>query len=269
MNERREKRVLYTFQVSPRLEGTPPLGDSQLPDRQGRSSRGWLTIVTLLIIMLGLFFINKDVLPRILLLFDGADEDLFDANPPQETNNSQGENKFGAGYSITGEPTTIIVSSSQPRSVNEPVDNPPATITFIGPPDGEEPQEENCKRNIRVFTDNPAPIDGTLEFRTLWGNETTREASLLVKTWQIAAGQQINNDIASKANAPGYARLWWKPADKNIWYLLPSQYWSGDGSTASEFSIACQPTPLPSYDTSFSIAIPENQVCFDLLEGCN
>lgn len=125
-----------------------------------------------------------------------------------------------------------------------------------------------CNKIVPVFTTDTAPSNGTLEFRVMFGNEDSREDAQLHRVWNISAGQRINNDMVSNLPAPRWARLWWHPEGDSGWYLLTSQYWNGDGTTASEYGLSCLGAQ-PSYHTSFASAIPESEVCFDLPNGCN
>jgi hypothetical protein len=101
------------------------------------------------------------------------------------------------------------------------------------------------------------------------GNEDAREAALPWKTRNLRAGQQVNDGIVPNSSAPRLDRLWWLPAGQGIWYLLPSQYWQDDGTKANDYSISCKLSARPSYHTSFSGAVPEEHVCFHLLDGRN
>lgn len=126
---------------------------------------------------------------------------------------------------------------------------------------------QGCNGAVTLFTEDGAPSDGTLEFHSLFGNEGARSDELIMMVWDISEGQQINNAMVSNLAAPRYARVWWQPDGSSDWYLLPSQYWHGGGTTADQYGIACG-SGQPSYHTSFSSAVPEADVCFDLLNGC-
>jgi hypothetical protein len=130
------------------------------------------------------------------------------------------------------------------------------------------PAGVGCFRDVPVFTTDTAPSNGTLEFRIMLGNEDARERSGLMKTWQITAGQQLNNDVVSQVHGPRYARLYWQPAGSGEWFLLTSQYWHNEGTTADEYGVACEYPAQASYHTSFASAVPIANVCFDLLNGC-
>ncbi|MCP5094924.1 MAG: CSLREA domain-containing protein, partial [Chloroflexi bacterium] len=121
-----------------------------------------------------------------------------------------------------------------------------------------EPPTGDCNRMVPVFTTDGAPTDGTLEFHVLFG-ELGRVEGYTKKVWNVAAGQQISNDLVD-VSAPKWVRLWWRPDGDSMWYLLPSQYWVGDGTVASEYGVSCGTDPVPSYHTSFANAIPESQV---------
>jgi hypothetical protein len=120
------------------------------------------------------------------------------------------------------------------------------------------PIENNCNRLVPLFTTDTAPTNGTLEFRVLFG-EQDRIEGITLKVWNVVAGQQINNEEVA-VEAPKWVRVWWQPDGDPQWYLLPSQYWVGDGTVASEYGISCGTDPAPSYHTSFADAIPESQV---------
>lgn len=116
----------------------------------------------------------------------------------------------------------------------------------------------DCVKNVPVFTSDTAPTNGTLKFNVLFGEEN-REEGRTQRVWNVTAGQRINNDLVS-VNAPQWARLWWQPEGESTWYLLPSQYWLGDGTPASEYGVECKYDGAPSYHTSFASAIPESEV---------
>ncbi len=115
-----------------------------------------------------------------------------------------------------------------------------------------------CDRFVPVFTTDKAPSNGTLKFNVQFGEDSREEGSTL-RVWDISAGQQINNDYVI-VPAPQWARLWWQPDGENTWYLLPSQYWLGDGTSRSEYGVSCDTTVVPSYHTSFANAIPQSEV---------
>lgn len=126
-----------------------------------------------------------------------------------------------------------------------------------------------CNGVVALFTQDQAPSDGTLEFHMLLGNEDERVDEQIMMVWDINEGQQINNATVNNLGSPRYARVWWQPAGSSDWYLLTSQYWaSGSWSTDQEYGIACG-GGQPSYHTSFASAVPESDVCFDLMNGCN
>lgn len=124
-------------------------------------------------------------------------------------------------------------------------------------------------RNVPVFAADVAPSNGTLEFRIMLGNEDSRESSGLMMSWELTAGQYVNNEMVYNLPSPRWARLWWQPEGESAWYLLPSQYWTGDGTTKSEYGIECLPSDQPSYHTAFAKAVPASDVCTNLLEGCD
>ena len=126
-----------------------------------------------------------------------------------------------------------------------------------------------CQNNVALFTEDGAPTDGTLEFHILLGNEGARGDEQIMMTWDLTEGAQINNAPLTDLPSPRYARVWWQPDGASDWYMLSSQYWSsGSWSTDQEYGITCN-DPQPSYHTSFANAVPESDVCFDLLNGCN
>lgn len=116
----------------------------------------------------------------------------------------------------------------------------------------------DCVKSVPVFTMDAAPSNGTLKFDILFGAQS-REEGINLRTWDVVAGQQINNDTVLMP-APYWARLWWQPEGEDVWYLLPSQYWVGDGTRASEYGLSCDLSGVPSYHTSFESAIPESEV---------
>jgi hypothetical protein len=117
-----------------------------------------------------------------------------------------------------------------------------------------------CQQDVPIYTTDVAPSDGELVFGTQFGSEDHRRDTTIIKWWSVSAGQQINNFVISNVPAPRWARLWWQPDDEFDWYLLPSQYWQGDGTAASLYGVSCKPAVQPSYHTSFSSAIPEDRL---------
>lgn len=115
-----------------------------------------------------------------------------------------------------------------------------------------------CVRNVPVFTTDTAPTNGTVSFNVQFGEMGRREGRAL-KTWDIKAGQQINNSTVP-VPAPQYVRLWWQPEGDSQWYLMTSQYWQGGGTKASEYGIDCSLDGAPSYHTSFADSVPEAEV---------
>jgi hypothetical protein len=120
------------------------------------------------------------------------------------------------------------------------------------------PPIAECMGSFPVFTTDTAPSAGTLKLNVLFGN-MSREEGTTYKTWSVTAGQRINNDTVT-IPTPRWARLWWQPQGSSTWYLLPSQYWMGDGTRASEYGLSCGTGVGPSYHTSFSNAIPASEV---------
>lgn len=122
------------------------------------------------------------------------------------------------------------------------------------------PPSNSCHKQVPVFTTDSAPTDGTLEFHVLYG-ELGRIEGITLYVWDVSAGQQINNDKVA-VTASKWVRIWWQPDGDTTWYLLPSQYWTGDGTAASEYGVSCGDYAVPSYHTSFGSAIPEDDVPF-------
>lgn len=126
-----------------------------------------------------------------------------------------------------------------------------------------------CDTNVNIFTTDAAPSDGTLEFHVLLGNEGAFGDEIHFATITVSEGEQLNNVTIPNLPAPRYMRLWWQPAGSSDWSLLTTQYWHGGGSLADEFGISCNGvSPQPSYHTSFASAVPESDVCFNLINGC-
>lgn len=152
---------------------------------------------------------------------------------------------------------------------------PPATYSYAISPDqsevtsylaawcgtdftGTDPSITGCLRSFPVFTTDTAPSAGTLKLNVLFGT-MNREEGATYKTWNVTAGQRINNDMVT-IPTPRWVRLWWQPTGSTTWYLLPSQYWLGDGTPASEYGLTCGTDNGPSYHTSFANAIPASEV---------
>ncbi|KAA3665353.1 MAG: hypothetical protein DWQ04_01050 [Chloroflexi bacterium] len=127
----------------------------------------------------------------------------------------------------------------------------------------------NCDTNVPIFTTDAAPTDGTLELHVLLGNEGARGDEIVFQTWEVSAGEQLNNVFSMNLPAPRYLRYWWQPAGGSDWTMLTSQYWQGGGSLGDQFGLECGVSPQPSYHTSFASAVAESDVCFDLLNGCD
>lgn len=130
------------------------------------------------------------------------------------------------------------------------------------------PTSIGCNESVPLFTQDAAPSDGTLEFHILLGNEGARVDEQILQTWDLNAGDQINNATVANLGGQRYARVWWQPAGGSDWYMLPSQYYQNGSSTDDEYGITCG-NGQPSYHTSFAAAVAESDVCFDLLNGCN
>ncbi|MCZ7674278.1 MAG: hypothetical protein M5U34_47680 [Chloroflexi bacterium] len=115
-----------------------------------------------------------------------------------------------------------------------------------------------CVRNVPVFTTDTAPTNGKVSFNVQFG-EMNREEGRALKTWNLKAGERINNATVP-VPAPQYVRVWWQPEGDSEWYLMTSQYWQGGGDTDSEYGIDCELSGVPSYHTSFAGAVPEAEV---------
>ena len=134
---------------------------------------------------------------------------------------------------------------------------------------GDPEISESKGSSVLLFTMDEAPTDGTLEFHILLGNESAVDGEQVFWALDVNKNEQINNMLISNLPGPRYGRVWWQPNGSEEKYLLTSQYWSADAwSTSQEYGIA-DGNAQPSYHTSFSSAIPESDVCFNLLEGCN
>lgn len=186
--------------------------------------------------------------------------------------------QLGASQSSAGANSAIL------RSVNN-TPYPPATYSYAVSSDSGAvvdylsrfcgadfqgpglPAGAECLRNVPIFTTDKAPSAGTLEFRIMLGNEDSREDSILLKTWSITAGQQLNNVLVTNVHGPRYVRLYWQP-DGGEWSMLTSQYWHNEGTKNDEYGVDCRYPAQPSYHTSFASSIPLENVCFDLLNGC-
>lgn len=116
----------------------------------------------------------------------------------------------------------------------------------------------SCLKSVPVFTEDTAPTDGTLRVDVQYG-EMNREEGWTVGTFELNAGQRLNNAAVS-VPAPKYVRVWWQAEGSTVWDLLPSQYWTGSGTLASEYGVSCDNKDVPSYHTSFSDAIPDSLV---------
>ena len=115
-----------------------------------------------------------------------------------------------------------------------------------------------CLKSVPVFTEDVAPTDGTIRVDVQYG-EMSREEGWTVGTFSLQAGQRLNNASVS-VPAPKYVRVWWQAEGSDAWELLPSQYWTGSGTLASEYGVSCDNKAVPSYHTSFGSAVPDNLV---------
>lgn len=120
------------------------------------------------------------------------------------------------------------------------------------------PTIAGCLRSVPVFTEDTAPSAGRVELRVQYG-EMARVEGYLLRSWTLEEGERINNDYAL-VNAPKYVRVWWQPEGNSTWFLLPSQYWQGGTTLASEYGVSCDNKGVPSYHTSFANAISETAV---------
>lgn len=116
----------------------------------------------------------------------------------------------------------------------------------------------SCLKTVPVFTEDTAPTDGTIRVDVQYG-EMNREEGWTVGTFELSAGQRLNNATVS-VPAPKYVRVWWQAEGSDTWDLLPSQYWTGSGTLASEYGVSCDEKAVPSYHTSFGSAVPDTLV---------
>lgn len=177
---------------------------------------------------------------------------------------------------------TVLGSATAPAGTNTATLNslnstpyPPATYSYAVSPNAGEVVDylrawcgadwkgvsggvgSSCDTNLPVFTSDGAPSDGTLEIHVILGNESARTDEIVFQSWNVASGEQLNNKLVQNLPSPRFIRVWWQADGSSDWYLLPSQYWQGGGSTASDYGIACGPSPQPSYHTAFANAVPE------------
>jgi hypothetical protein len=181
-------------------------------------------------------------------------------------------NSFGGGREYVSIGTASAAAGSNTATLNSlnTTPFPPATYSFaISSDQGavsnylvswcgvDYSSSSACSVAVPVFTQDKAPSAGTLELRVQFGN-MNRPEGYTIQTWDVYEGQQINNDTAV-VPAPQYVRVWWQPDGSTEWYLLTSQYWTGDGTTKSEFGVSCG-VSSPSYHTSFASAIEASKV---------
>ena len=199
-------------------------------------------------------------------------------------------------YYVGGTDEYTVMSQSQAKAgVNTAVVNslnttpyPPATYSYIVSPNSTDVPaflasvcgvdwkglgsgvSSACDTTVNIFTEDKAPTDGTLEVHVLLGNEASFADEIHFSTVSVSAGDQLNNVPVPNVTEPRFVRIWWQPDGSTDWSYLPTQYWHGGGTLADEYGVSCDSgiSPPPSYHTSFASAIPESNICFDLLNGC-
>lgn len=198
------------------------------------------------------------------------------------SNDISGENEIvniGAAATVAGENTAFLIRTAgggtATYSYGISTDATAVESYLVAncggdftPPSSNPVQQSTCNGVVAVFTQDKAPGNGTLEFHQLFGNEGAFEDELVMKTWTLTEGEQINNATVSNLSSPRYARVWWIPDGSSERYLLTSQYWSNSGTLTSEYGIACG-SAQPTYHTSFENGVPESEVCFNPKKGCN
>jgi len=200
------------------------------------------------------------------------DDDLFNVT---FMGNEVSSNRYVSGREFTSIGSAQASSGTNTSVIRSLVDTPfpPATYSVAVSPDRGAVVDYlsswcgtdfggtglgYCTRMVPVFTTDTAPTDGTLQLNVQYG-EMNRSEGWTLQTWNVEAGERINNDYVG-VPAPKYVRLWWNPSGSATWYMLPSQYWAGDGTLASEYGVSCDVPGVPSYHTSFGSAIPADQV---------
>lgn len=117
---------------------------------------------------------------------------------------------------------------------------------------------DSCAVDIQVFMEDAAPSAGKIIVTYQYGTLNRPEGIMRAST--IAADSE-RIDWKVNVPAPKWLRVWWQPANQTSWYLLPSQYWQGDGTSESEYGVWCaDDDQLPSYHTAFDRAIPASDV---------
>ena len=116
---------------------------------------------------------------------------------------------------------------------------------------------------LHIFSADAAPEAGTVALYVQFGSRNQPEGSML-GSWTINQGERI--DFQTQVRSRQRARLWFKPDNSLVWYLLPSQFWQidgetgrGDGTCESEYGISAD-SDLPSYHTHFAKAIAQDDV---------
>ncbi len=185
-------------------------------------------------------------------------------------------NRYSGGAEFVSVGSAMTVAGVNTVTLNSLVDTPypPATYSLAISPDsgavsnflstwcgadfGGPAVAGMCLRSVPVFTTDTAPTAGTLRVDVQYG-EQNREEGWTVRVWDVGAGERINNRYVS-VPAPKYVRVWWQADGNSEWSLLPSQYWTGDGTRGSEYGVSCNAMAVPSYHTSFVNAIPADDV---------
>ena len=114
-----------------------------------------------------------------------------------------------------------------------------------------------CLRDVHLHTEDVAPSNGRLILNVDFGTLNRPEGNTIAMV-SITAGEKV--DTAVLFEGAKWARLWWQPVGSSDWYLLPSQYWQGDGKGHSEWGISCETLDAPSYHTAFANAIHSSDV---------
>lgn len=119
----------------------------------------------------------------------------------------------------------------------------------------------NCSKNVPIFSIDTAPSDGSLALRVQANSDAYRKDSEYISYWEIQEGERI--DQTYSITGPKWVRLWWQPDTESTWYLLPSQYWHNEGLPGDLYGVSCDSEGQPSYHTSFGSAIPEEETLPD------
>ena len=185
-------------------------------------------------------------------------------------------NRYENGQEITTIGEAVAMAGSNTATLQSLNDTPypPATYTYALSPDKSFVEEalanpnlcgldvnasfNPCLKSVPLFTTDKAPSSGTLRMMVQYGAWNRSEGQMM-REWAVQAGDQINNE-AGLVLAPKWVRVWWQPEGSSDSYLLPSQYWQGDGTLDSEYGVSCNSLHPPSYHTSFSNAIHQDVV---------